>query len=154
MNTKNDKINENINNLMSLMKFESNAKKIKHDAYILMAGYLSEIELILRKYKISKKVLANKIECSPSYLTQVFRGDKPLNFLTLAKIKDELNIRFEVRVIDLKEKLSNGNSTYMPTIPFDLAYHPMSIYGGELPKLPIEQLQIDQTVIPYSQSIN
>lgn len=36
------------------------------------------------------------IKTSGSYLTQVFRGDKPLNFITLAKIQKALNIRFEI----------------------------------------------------------
>lgn len=81
--------------------FENRTKqeRLKLDAYMLMAAFLSEIEIILEHEKISKKTLAQKIDTSPSYLTQVFRGDKPLNFMTLAKIQTALNIQFETRVL-------------------------------------------------------
>lgn len=70
--------------------------EIKHDALMLMAGFLSEIEAVQDKQKISRKELAKKIDTSGSYLTQVFRSKKPLNFITLAKIKKALGIRFEI----------------------------------------------------------
>lgn len=73
-------------------------EKLKLDAYVLMASFLSEIETVLEQEKMSKKILAQKIGTSPSYLTQVFRGDKPLNFSTLAKIQNALHIHFETRV--------------------------------------------------------
>jgi transcriptional regulator with XRE-family HTH domain len=69
----------------------------KHDAFMLMAAFLSEIEYIQEQDKISRKELAKKVKTSGSYLTQVFRNKKPLNFLTLAKIKRALDIRFEIK---------------------------------------------------------
>ncbi|NCW88573.1 MAG: XRE family transcriptional regulator, partial [Chitinophagia bacterium] len=50
------------------------------------------------KKKITRKLLAQLIGTSPSYLTQVFRGDKPLNFMTLAKIQKALNVSFVTRL--------------------------------------------------------
>ncbi len=82
--------------------FESGTEeeKLDLDAKMLMAGFLSEIE---RMQEIStnlknRKDLAKAIGTSPSYLTQVFCGDKNLNFLTLAKIQKALKIRFDIRV--------------------------------------------------------
>lgn len=69
---------------------------IKEDEYILMSNYLSEIERIKDKIGLTRKSLAEKINTSASYLTQVFRGDKPLNFYTLAKIQKALGVRFQV----------------------------------------------------------
>src|ERR1700760_5187963 len=69
---------------------------LKEDEDMLMAGYLSEIEKYQQENKITRKDLAKRINTSPSYLTQVFRGDKPLNFYTVAKIQKALDIRFKV----------------------------------------------------------
>jgi len=77
---------------------------IKEDAYVLQADYLSEIERLYMDGGLNRKELAEKIKISPSYLSQVFRGDKPLNFLTLAKIKRALNLRFDLQASFASEK--------------------------------------------------
>lgn len=74
---------------------------------MLMAKFLSEIEQQQKLKDIDRKTLAALIGTSPSYLTQVFRGDKPLNFKTLAKIQAVLNIRFEVSVSIIDEPIIN-----------------------------------------------
>ncbi len=90
-------------NFEDLFKPRSDEKEIEHDSFMLMAGFLSEIEAIQEQQDISRKELAEKIKISPSYLTQVFRSKKPLNFMTLAKIKRALNIRFEVKAKPLRK---------------------------------------------------
>ena len=90
---------EIVKKFQSLFTVKSGEEKIEDDAYMLMSGFLSEIEGFQRasdKYS-KRKDLAEAIGTSPSYLTQVFRGDKPLNFQTIAKIQDVLEIRFEIR---------------------------------------------------------
>lgn len=95
---------ENIKKIKPLYQ-ATEEEQINLDEYMLMAKYLSEIENILIEKSLTKKALANKIGTSPSYLTQVFRGDKPLNFKTLAKIQTVLNIQFEVHTI--KNEIQN-----------------------------------------------
>jgi DNA-binding Xre family transcriptional regulator len=99
MNTKSKKeISEIIKKFQSLFKEKTGDEKIEEDSFMLMAGFLSEIELFQSssdKYS-NRKDLAKAIGTSPSYLTQVFRGDKPLNFKTLAKIQEVLEIRFDI----------------------------------------------------------
>lgn len=102
---KSDFEKEEIRNKLQLV----NAKKteiqlIERDSMILQANYLSEIERISKEEGVNRKELAYKIKTSPSYLTQVFRGDKPLNFLTIAKIKRALNLQFEVTASLKSEK--------------------------------------------------
>lgn len=99
---------ENIKKIKPLHQ-ATEEEQINLDEYILMAKYLSEIENILIEKSLTKKALANKIGTSPSYLTQVFRGDKPLNFKTLAKIQTVLNIHFEVHII--KNEIQNISKT-------------------------------------------
>ena len=97
MNMKSSINKEEIKNrLQSLKSSKTEEELIERESLILQANYLSEIERISKENGFSRKDLAKKINTSPSYLTQVFRGDKPLNFSTLAKIKRALNLKFEV----------------------------------------------------------
>lgn len=95
---------ENIKKIKPLYQ-ATEEEQVNLDEYMLMAKYLSEIENILIEKSLTKKAIATKIGTSPSYLTQVFRGDKPLNFKTLAKIQTVLNIHFEVHII--KNEIQN-----------------------------------------------
>ena len=90
--------------LKSITSDKSEEKMIIRDSLILQANYLSEIERLTREKGIAKKDIAISIKTSPSYLTQVFRGDKPLNFITLAKIKRVLGLKIEVNVSFAQEK--------------------------------------------------
>jgi len=84
--------------------------EVKHLTQMLMYRFLSEIERITDERSISRKDLANKIGVSASYLTQLYRGVKPLNIETLAKIEFVLDFRFDVKAIE-KELLEINNST-------------------------------------------
>src|ERR1039457_633560 len=101
---KSDQLKEKIQNFLSKRTEE---QILREDAYILMSNYLSEIERLQSISGFSRKDLAEKIKTSASYLTQVFRGDKPLNFFTIAKVQKALNIRFEVTSV------SNENSLHI-----------------------------------------
>lgn len=96
------------NRVQNFKKSKTEDQLIERDSLILQANYLSEIERISKENGFNRKELANKIRVTPSYLTQVFRGDKPLNFMTLAKIKRALNITFEVKAhLQSPEKILN-----------------------------------------------
>lgn len=88
-----DKIQEEFDKLFN---FESEAEKHEADAHLLMARFLSKIQEITDNRNINRKDLAEMIGTSASYLTQLYRGNKNLNFLTLAKIQNALGIEFEV----------------------------------------------------------
>ncbi len=103
---------KNDTDFTDLFKFDGKEKGYSHDSYILQSGFLSEIELVQKQQNVSRKDLAKKIGISASYLTQVFRNDKPLNFYTLAKIKKALNIRFSIRAVALDEGFSLSGSSY------------------------------------------
>lgn len=77
--------------------FEKNdEEQIEHRAQMLSFLYLSEIEKALDRKKWTRKQLAEEIGTSASYLTQLFRGDRMLNFKTIAKIERALALNFEV----------------------------------------------------------
>lgn len=93
----------------ALLSSKTEEEMIERESYILMANYLSEIERLYKNDGLNRKELAAKIHTSPSYLTQVFRGSKPLNFLTLAKFKRALNLTFDVKVSIKSEETENPN---------------------------------------------
>lgn len=100
MNTKtrNHDLVEKIKHTLNSISEED---KIDITASVLMLYFMAEVENIQKIKGIDRKTLANMIGTSPSYLTQIFSGNKPLNFKTLAKIQKALNIRFEVKTVDL-----------------------------------------------------
>jgi ribosome-binding protein aMBF1 (putative translation factor) len=78
------------------MAFESKEDRLEHDSKILMFKFLSLIEQEMSKSEMSKKELAALLNTSPSYVTQIFRGQKTINLLTLAKLQQIFEIEFKI----------------------------------------------------------
>lgn len=90
-----------------LTKHKSEDEEIQHDAQMLMFRFLTETQKYQDLQGVNRKSLAKRIKTSASYLTQLFRGDKPLNFITLAKFQKTLDITFKV------EAISNSAEIYI-----------------------------------------
>ena len=58
--------------------------------------FLDIVERKREKLGWSRKELAKKVGTSASYITQLMRGDKLVNMLTLAKMQRALNIKFDI----------------------------------------------------------
>lgn len=84
------------NEFDSIFNFENKEDKWEVDAKLLASRFLSIIQIELDKNNGNRKELAEAIGTSASYITQLFRGNKFPNFLTLAKMKDALNIEFNI----------------------------------------------------------
>jgi transcriptional regulator with XRE-family HTH domain len=69
-----------------------------------MARFLSEMEKVASEKKLKKAEIAKAIGTSPSFITQLYRGDKLINLTTLAKLQAAYDFTFEVRA---KENSSN-----------------------------------------------
>jgi len=91
MNIKKSKNNHEI-----MLSKLTESDKLEVDTLLLMSKFLEQIEEMQQKRKITRKELAIRIGTSPSYLTQVFRGNRKLNFETLAKVQKELGIKFNI----------------------------------------------------------
>ena len=101
MNTqsKNKKDKENMEAIVSLRNLLNNRtpeRQIELDAFMLMAKFLSDVEIICKERGILKKDLAKQIGTSASYLTQLYRGDKLINLSMIAKISYALNMKTEI----------------------------------------------------------
>lgn len=79
-----------------LMEFESKEDHLEHESKILMFKFLSLIEQEMATSEMSKKELADLLNTSASYVTQIFRGQKTINLLTLAKLQQIFGIEFRI----------------------------------------------------------
>lgn len=66
--------------------FETADKNFEFVAAGLCAGIAKNIENLMKQQKISNVDLADRLECSKSYVTKLLRGDENLSVKTLAKI--------------------------------------------------------------------
>lgn len=79
-----------------LFKFKSEEEELKHDAKILMYRFLSEIERLNEGPELQKKDFASALKTSRSFITQLFKGDKLANLITLAKLQKAFDITFYI----------------------------------------------------------
>lgn len=95
MNTQN--LNrKNIKEEFQALFKQSPEEKIEHRAQVLSYIFLSEAEKALERKGWTKKRLAKEIGTSASYLTQLFRGDRLMNFKTVAKIEQALSLEYHI----------------------------------------------------------
>jgi ribosome-binding protein aMBF1 (putative translation factor) len=75
-----------------------------------MFKFLSLIEQEMDKSGMSKKELAELLNTSPSYVTQLFRGQKTINLLTLAKFQHIFGMEFRIvsKKVDEKSTSKEG----------------------------------------------
>jgi ribosome-binding protein aMBF1 (putative translation factor) len=82
----------------SVLSFDNEQDQLELEAKIIMAKFLDRIQEIADQKGLKKKDLAQKIGTSASYITQLYRGHKLLNLMTLAKFQKALDIEFEVSI--------------------------------------------------------
>lgn len=95
----------------------SKEDRFEVEAKVLIAQYVHAILSIMDSNDLNRKTLAKKIGTSASYITQLFRGKKLINFITLAKIQDALNIQFQV---SLKSQLGEYSELTIPDDKLDI----------------------------------
>ncbi len=90
-----------------LFSFNSEKDELEHEAKMIMFRLLSSFEKMMG-HPVQKKEIAEAIGTSPSYITQLFKGDKLINMTTLAKLQKAFDFSFEIEAkknsANLKEK--------------------------------------------------
>lgn len=110
------KSEEILNAFKQLTSFRSDDERIEYDAQELAFSFLSAIDKEMAAKKISKKNLADSIGTSASYITQLFRGDRMPNFTNLAKMKNALELEFEIKV---KAPAQNTTEVQFPDVKIE-----------------------------------
>lgn len=101
---------------------EDSLKNVDHsvlDAQVLMYRFLSEVEKITDEKNISRRQLAKLLGTSPSYITQLFRGNKIMSLEFLGRIQRALNIEFKISVVPANHQVADAFSLE-GTAPKDL----------------------------------
>lgn len=95
-------VSEEFNDIFS---FSSEEEELEHDAQMLMFQFLEEVEKSHEQGpKLKKKNFAKALNLSPSFITQLYAGEKLISFPLLAKIQKAFNITFKVQAILNDEK--------------------------------------------------
>ncbi len=81
----------------------SQEELISSKADLLALQFLGLVDQKMEQENISKNELAKRIGTSPSFITQLFRGDRKPNWNILAKMAMELGLKFRV----LDEEIMN-----------------------------------------------
>lgn len=100
MSTQSLKENNNKKAWDEIFSFKNEDEEIEYEAQMLMFTFLGEIEKYQDIKDVNRKSLSERIKTSASYITQLFRGNRPLNFLTIAKMQKALKIKFEIKAIN------------------------------------------------------
>jgi len=96
MSMKSQKKANSIDEFDLIFNDRTTEEKTQDEARLLMYRFLDIFEYKCDKLGWSKKKLANEIGTSPSYITQLFRGDKLINLPTIVKMKQVLDIDIEI----------------------------------------------------------
>jgi plasmid maintenance system antidote protein VapI len=82
-----------------LFEFETADDANIHQSKIIMMKFLHEMEKSLGKQPLKKKELAAILGVSPSYVTQLYNGDKLINLEMIARIEQAFGIEFKVQAV-------------------------------------------------------
>lgn len=66
------------------------------DAQLLAHQFLSIVNAEMQKQKMTKKELALKVDTSPSFITQLFSGDRKPSWSLLVKFANVFQLNFEI----------------------------------------------------------
>lgn len=108
-----------------LFSFKDEKDELDYEAHMIMFRFLSELEENNGMIKNLKKTeFAAKLGVSASYITQLYNGDKLLNFTMLAKIQKAFNITFEIKA-HRNESLNKVQSLKIVNLPLIDVNHPL-----------------------------
>jgi transcriptional regulator with XRE-family HTH domain len=71
---------------------------------------LSEVEKFCEDKKISKKDLAERVDTSLNYITELFRGTKLVDTYIMAKFEEAMDVSFEIG-LKSRIELHEGHTT-------------------------------------------
>jgi len=92
-----------VNEWKDIFAFAGEKEKIEHEADVLSYLIAQEIKRGLQQQNISSKEFARMIGTSPAYVTQVFRGDKRVNMVFLAKVVQKTKLRLSIQIREKSE---------------------------------------------------
>jgi len=84
------------NKMRDLVSFKNENEKQKFDAVILHLETMNKIQGLIDKNKKNRQWLADQLNVDKSFVSQLFAGDKLLNFKLLANINKIFNTKIQI----------------------------------------------------------
>lgn len=81
----------------------SEKEELEHESKMIMFRFLSEFEKLFANNLPRKKDIAKSLNTSPSFITQLFRGDKLVNLLSLAKLQKAFGFQYEIKAVKVTQ---------------------------------------------------
>lgn len=94
------KAKNSFDKLNKMLEFKSEREKTRLEEELLHLKFISSIEEIMDQKDINRTELADILNSSKSYISQLFSGYKMINIKTLSKIQKALNVTFRIHAID------------------------------------------------------
>ena len=92
-------IKDGISRIRDLFEEKSFEVEVEREMDLLALCFLSEIEKAADAQGITRKELAERVGTSPSYITQIFRGNKTPNLKILTAMGLAVGRKFDVRAV-------------------------------------------------------
>lgn len=103
-----------INKLKTIFHHNTFEEEVDFETEMLTSCFLSEIEKAAEKQGITRKELAERVGTSPSYITQIFRGNKTPNLKILTAMGLAVGRKFDVRAVISVEESRRDLSQVKP----------------------------------------
>lgn len=100
----------------------SEEEQLEMEALAIGHTYLSEAQRVMDERGMLRKELAEKMKVSASFLTQLFRGDRPVSDYHKAQLARIFKIQWEVKAMPLAK-------SYAKAKVMSLAAEPVARYG-------------------------
>lgn len=88
--------NNKATDLIQLLNITSEQDRIDLDAELIQLHILEKVSAMMEDRGMTRSELAQKLETSRAFVSQLFAADRALNLKTLAKIQKILDVRFEI----------------------------------------------------------
>ena len=108
----------------------SEEELLEMEALAIGHTYLSEAQRIMDERGMLRKELAEKMKVSASFLTQLFRGDRPVSDYHKAQLQRVLGVRFEVQALDTEGRLAMGEFNYPEVVEENYMQAWFKVGGG------------------------
>ncbi|MBK6627369.1 MAG: hypothetical protein IPJ87_11900 [Flavobacteriales bacterium] len=106
----------------SVLNDLSEEELLQMEALAIGHAYLSEAQRIMDERVMLRKELAQKMKVSASFLTQLFRGDRPVSDYHKAQLARILKIKWEVAAVAVRK-------SYAKPKAMSLAAEPVASYA-------------------------
>ncbi len=89
--------NPQTKDFLALLIPKTENEKLEFEAKMIQLDFISRLQELMKYRNIkSKKELAELLGTSPSFISQIFSGEKLINLKHIAKIQKALNVKYAI----------------------------------------------------------